>query len=134
MTSTQPNGVVLKTDTRGRVVTPVARRESLLDEFERSGLSGAKFAQLTGLKYSTFACWLQRRRQERGAAPSAGQKDPAAAVRWLEAVVEQPSPGPGPDLVRVRLSSGAWVEVQHAGQAALVAALVRAWEKAAAAC
>ena len=107
MTSTQPNGVELKTDPRGRVVTPVARRESWLDEFERSGLSGAKFAQLTGLKYSTFACWLQRRRQERGAAPASGQKDPAAAVRWLEAVVEQASPGPGPESVRVRLSSGA---------------------------
>ncbi len=134
MTSPQPKEVILKSDTRGRVFTPVARRESLLDEFERSGLSGAKFAQLTGLKYSTFACWLQRRRQERGAAPVAGQKDPAAAVRWLEAVVEQASPGPSPEPVRVRLASGAWVEVQHAGQAALVAALVRAWEKAAPPC
>jgi len=134
MTSPQPKEVILKSDTRGRVFTPAARRESLLDEFERSGLSGAKFAQLTGLKYSTFACWLQRRRQERGAAPVTGQKDPVAATRWLEAVVEQPSPGPGPDPVRVRLSSGAWVEVQHAGQAALVAALVRAWEKATPAC
>lgn len=134
MTSTQPNGVVLKTDTRGRVVTPAARRESLLDEFERSGLSGAKFAQLTGLKYSTFACWLQRRRQERGAAPVSGKKDPAAAVRWLEAVVEQAGQDAGSEMVRVRLPAGAWVEVQHAGQAALVAALLRAWEKAAPAC
>ena len=30
---------ILKTDTRNRVVTPPERRESLLDEFERSGLS-----------------------------------------------------------------------------------------------
>jgi hypothetical protein len=36
--------------------------------------------------------------------------------------------------VRVRLASGAWVELEHAGQAPLVAALVRAWEKAAPAC
>ena len=31
--------VVLKTDVLGRVRTPAARREALLDEFERSGLS-----------------------------------------------------------------------------------------------
>jgi len=41
-------GAVLKTDGVGRVRTPVARRESLLDEFERSGLSGPKFATLAG--------------------------------------------------------------------------------------
>ena len=57
-----------------------------------------------------------------------------AATRWLEAVVEQAGQDAGSEGVRVRLSSGAWVEVQHAGQAALVAALLRAWEKAAPAC
>ena len=52
---------VLKTDTKGRVHTPPARREQLLDEFERSGLSGTKFAELAGLKYQTFAAWAARR-------------------------------------------------------------------------
>ena len=51
--------VVLKTDGLGRVKTPVARRESLLDEFERTGLSGAKFAALAGIKYQTFAAWAE---------------------------------------------------------------------------
>ncbi|MDB6108465.1 MAG: hypothetical protein JWR69_215 [Pedosphaera sp.] len=44
-------GAVFKTDTRGRVHMPAGRRESLLDEFERSGLSGAKCAALAGIKY-----------------------------------------------------------------------------------
>jgi len=35
--------VVLKADKIGRMQTPVARREQVLDEFERSGLSGKKF-------------------------------------------------------------------------------------------
>jgi len=35
---------VIKTDELGRMKTPAARRESLLDEFERSGLSEAKYA------------------------------------------------------------------------------------------
>jgi hypothetical protein len=39
---------VLKTDGLGRVKTPVARREQLLEEFERSGLSGIKYAALVG--------------------------------------------------------------------------------------
>ena len=53
--TTQAIEQVLKTDVLGRVKTPVARREQLLDEFERSGLSGKKFAELLGLKYQTFA-------------------------------------------------------------------------------
>ena len=49
MTESLP-GPLLKTDVLGRVKTPAARREQLLDEFARSGTSGQKFAELTGLK------------------------------------------------------------------------------------
>ncbi len=45
MTSTMENGALRRTDTLGRVRTPTERREALLDEFERSGLSAAKFAE-----------------------------------------------------------------------------------------
>jgi len=54
MTSMESESGILKTDTIGRVFTPPARREQLLEEFERSGLSGAKFAALAGIKYPTF--------------------------------------------------------------------------------
>lgn len=134
MTSAQPKEVILKTDTRGRVFTPAARRERLLDEFEQSGLSGARFAQLTGLKYSTFALWAQRRRRQRGTTAPPSQKIPSRPAQWLEAVVEQAGQGEGSPPVRVQLAAGAWVELEHAGQAPLVAALLRAWEKAALAC
>ena len=40
--SSQPP--LLKTEALGGVKTPAARREQLLDEFERSGTSGQKFA------------------------------------------------------------------------------------------
>jgi hypothetical protein len=56
---------IITTDVLGRVKTPAARREQLLDEFERSGLSGSKFAELAGIKYSTFATWGQKRRRAR---------------------------------------------------------------------
>ena len=58
MTSTQSSdNQILKVDTLRRVRVPKARREAILDEFERSGLSGAAFAELHGLKYATFANW-----------------------------------------------------------------------------
>ena len=129
MTTLKGGEMVLKLDARGRVQTPVARRESLLDEFERSGLSGAKFAALAGIKYQTFAAWALRRRKRRGAGNPSQVPDPSAdSVRWLEAVVEQtqqPSLQPS-NLVRVQLPGGASLEITDAKQAALAAVLVRA--------
>ena len=53
--------MILKTDGLGRVRTPLAQREALLDAFERSGLAGMKFAALHGVKYPSFANWVQQR-------------------------------------------------------------------------
>ena len=133
MTSTKEEPKLLKSDTRGRVRTPRARQEALLEEFAQSGLSGAKFAALVGIKYPTFAAWVLRRRQQ-GAPVHQSQPAAVTPAQWLEAVVEQAAPRAGSPAVRVQLPGGAWVEVQHAGQTALVAALLRAWEKAAPAC
>ena len=65
MNTTQTDAVILKTDTLGRVKTPAVRREQLLDEFERSGMSGVAFAEFVGIKYQTFATWAQQRRRRR---------------------------------------------------------------------
>jgi len=92
-TSVLPASEILKRDKRGRVWMKPKRREALLDEFERSGLSGAQFARLTGVNYSSFQNWVVRRRQKRGRVVEASsEKRPAAAepsaVRLFEAVVE----------------------------------------------
>jgi hypothetical protein len=65
MTSTIPESIILKTDGLGRVRTPLAQREALLDAFGRSGLSGMKFAALHGVKYPSFANWVQQRKRRR---------------------------------------------------------------------
>jgi hypothetical protein len=125
---------ILKTDTKGRVQTPPERREQLLDEFERSGLSGAKFAELTGLKYQTFAAWVARRRKRQGLAPAPAKR--AHPVRWLEAVVSE-AKAPGSHLtapLRVRVSTGAWMELSDLDQVSLAAALVQALEKSTTPC
>jgi hypothetical protein len=125
---------ILKTDTKGRVQTPPERREQLLDEFERSGLSGARFAEVAGIKYQTFAAWLARRRKERGLVQAPTRK--TNPVHWLEAVVREAS-APASVVatpLRVQLSTGAWIELTDFNQVSLAAALVHAVEKPAASC
>ena len=129
--------LLLKTDVLGRVRTPAARREQLLDEFERSGTSGAKFAQLVGVKSQTFASWVQqRRRQRKAAAKSQVTKSSASTVRWLEAVVARTTnPIDGGDAtLPVHLPGGVRLEISCATQIPLAAALVRALEKSPASC
>ena len=105
---------ILKQDGRGRVRTSAARREQLLDEFERSGLSGAKFAELVGVKYQTFATWVQRRQRQLGAAAKVPVPT-TESVKWLEAVLASAPPavagaiGPRETAQAVRANStGPW--------------------------
>ena len=97
MTSTIMRAEVLKLDGRGRVRVPVPRREALLDEFEKSGASGAKFARLAGIKYATFAGWVLKRRKLRGRSAKTTPGSPAGLddavvsagpVQLFEALVE----------------------------------------------
>jgi hypothetical protein len=120
MNTTPTDEVVLKQDVLERVKTPKARREELLDEFERSGLPGLKFAELAGIKYQTFATWAQKRRRQRGSYPAVNGPN---QLRWLEAVVEQNSGDKSP--LVLELPGGAKVQITDAGQAALAAVLLR---------
>ena len=109
---------VLKVDVAGRVWTPRARREEVLDEFERSGMAAAKFAVFVGVKYPTFASWVQKRRRQRKGGEVAGRP---AALRWVEAAVETRAAG-----LRVELLGGARIEIADEAQAKLAAVLLRA--------
>ena len=124
-TTTQAVEGVIKADVLGRMRTSAARREILLDEFEKSGLSGTKFAQLSGIKYQTLATWLQKRRRQARASAKPGD-----TVRWLEAVVEK-AQGPATQnasVVMLRLPGGAQIELANLQQVPLAAALLRALE------
>ena len=88
---------VLKSDTKGRVRVPAERREMLLNEFEASSLSAMKFAALAGVKYATFANWIQRRRKQRATIQQSGLSEEecvpsnqtaARPVRLFEAFAE----------------------------------------------
>jgi len=122
---------LLKMDTRGRVRTPAKRRRALLKEFAGSGLSARKFAALVGVRYSTFAHWVQRFREEGGEVAPALSVPPASnaevPVRWMEAVVEERAAtvATEPRGLCVRLPGGAQMEIA-AGQMKLAAQLLRA--------
>ena len=95
------------------------QRRVILAEFERSGMSAAQFARRTGLKYSTFAFWVQRYRRTKRPARK-------APVRLLEAVLAPATPA---TVLTVLLPGGARLEIREAGQVPLAAALVHALEK-----
>ena len=109
---------LLKVDVSGRVWTSRQRREALLDEFERSGTSAAQFAALTGVKYPTFASWVQKRRRGKD---TAGRTVAEAPLRWMEAVVTAPTSG-----LCVHLPCGARMEIADGAQAQVAAALLLA--------
>jgi hypothetical protein len=78
------------------VLSPRERREAVLEEYDRSGMSGVKFAKYVGIKYLTLAYWLQSRRRHRQREKSLviadvdtepGRRNGA----WVEAVVENSS-------------------------------------------
>jgi transposase-like protein len=119
----EPGSEILKVDEVGRVRTPPERREGMLAEYDRSGMTGAQFARFVGVRYSTLMYWLQRRRKE------AGQDEQMATPRqdhprWLEARVE--GEVPKSENIVVEMGSGVRILVGSHAQAALAGELLRA--------
>ena len=106
-------------DTKGRVRVTREQRRAILAEFARCRESAPRFAHRMGLKYSTFAAWVQRYGR-----PKRPERKPP--LRLLEAVV---APAPAGSALQVQLPGGAYLELRAVSQVSLVAALVRALEK-----
>jgi hypothetical protein len=118
---------VIRRDALGRVRVPRSAREQILKEFDQSGLSGARFARLIGVKYSTFACWRSKRARSRSLAVSAL---PKPKVQWAEAVVERAELPQDHSSLTIALRSGASIQLRHASQVNLAAVLLRELERA----
>jgi transposase-like protein len=122
-----PSERVLKVDAKGRVWTPPEQREAALDEFERSGVPASQFAKKIGVKYPTFANWVQQRRRQRGEVFKATKP---RALQWVEARVESEVAGVAgvagvaAPLV-VHLPGGIRMEIEDAAQAALAVEILR---------
>lgn len=131
MTYTPEEGAqIFKRDTMGRVRLPRARREELVDEYERSGISGVQFAAYVGVKYSTLANWIQKReyrqQQEKSLikAESGAQRDKGNG-RWVEAVIERSTEPKMPEgSLRIYFSGGAYCQISNPREAGLAAELI----------
>lgn len=115
---------ILKQDSLGRVRTPKEKREKILAEYERSGMSGVQFAEYAGIKYQTFATWVQKRK--RAPSKKTAPAKQAVAGRWLEAVIggSEP-PESGKSGLVLELPGGIRMRVEDERQAVLAAAVLR---------
>ena len=109
-------------DTKGRLRVSKAQRRDILAALARSGESLPGFARRTGIKYSTLANWVQRRRRSQ---PSGRP----SRLRLLEAVVESPPVGAAGKVLVLQLPGGVRMEVADERQVALAARLVQALAK-----
>jgi transposase-like protein len=100
-------------DLRGRRITPAVRRAELVAAWRQSGLTQAAFARREGVRYPTFASWVQQARHVAG-------RPSAPKVRFAE--VQVPAALGAPPL-EVRLRDGT---VIRGACAQAVAALARA--------
>jgi|GEM_PF-5871890 len=57
-------GSTPKADRLGRTHYSIDNRSQVLEAFERSSLSGSTFAEQCGIKYSTFASRVAKRKRE----------------------------------------------------------------------
>jgi hypothetical protein len=115
---------MLPVDTRGRVRVSAQRREALLEQFDKSGMTGKRFAAWAGINYQTLCGWLQRRRK--AAASQRAISTEPKSLQWVEAVAEgERTPAPKPGVLVVHLSGGARMEVSDPLSAALAAEVLR---------
>jgi hypothetical protein len=115
---------VLQVDERGHVRVSRERRESLLEEFERSGMSGAKFSRLAGIKYPTFMYWLKQRREGRSGEGDVRLSEPSA-VNFVEALIDGSGRGPSAEGLTIDLAGGGRLRVESPIQLRLAAELLR---------
>ena len=110
---------IIKSDRTGRARYTQEYKDEVLAAYEGSGMSGPAFAAHCGLKYPTFASWVSKRRREK--APSS-----APARKEQQFILAEFGAAGVPEGLHVELSCGARARLVDAGQAALLAALIRA--------
>jgi hypothetical protein len=106
---------VLKVDETGRVRTPRELPDAVLDEFERSGMPATQFAARLGVKFPTFASWVQQRQKSHG---------DGKTLRWFEATAAAPTHLTRKSL-NAQLPGGARMEVADEAQAKMAGLLRR---------
>jgi len=131
---------ILKTDVLGRVTIPKAKREEMLNTFERSSMSGVQFARTHGIAVTTFASWIQKRRRARGdydnvetrrklrMPENTKTKEPSVSKQSVTLIeVEMNSTGSecSTSCLEIILANGVKILVTHENQIPLLKTLIR---------
>lgn len=106
-----------KRDRLGRKITPARRREELVAAWRESGLTQAEFARREGVRYPTFATWVQQERP-------GNERVKASPGKLRFAEVQVPA-ATGVPRVEVRLADGTVVRGASAREVAAVARALR---------
>ena len=112
MATQSTSGMILKQDSRGRILVEARQREELLAAYDKSGMCAHAFAKWVGVKPSTFSDWIQKRRKQ--------EKIPTSG-KWVEVVAEAPK------CLEVDLGNGAKIKIQDEAQARLAGVLIRSF-------
>ena len=90
--------------------------QSLLEQYERSGLSQAAFCQQEGLAIATFSKWLARSRHSELNPTKPAASTPAPFVEVQRSPAEQAplAPPDSPVMIRLDLGAGIVLEVSRA--------------------
>lgn len=109
---------IIKTDRLGRTHYSTGYKTQVLEAFETSSLSGPTFAKQCGIKYSTFASWVGKRK--RGTSP-AKQSDTISTF-----LVAEVSENSSDQILEVALPGGAVARISSPSELPLLAALIKA--------
>lgn len=121
--SGNPDDKLIRADRRGRLLVRAEQRAAILKAFDESSLSAMAFCRQHGLSYSTFATWIQKRRQER--ALGCGESV-VPGQAFAEVVIDEGKTTPKAiPPIRVILRSGVSFEVVSADQVPLAAGLIQ---------
>lgn len=106
------DSTIIRTGSDGRLRYSPAQKQSLLQAFDRSGISAMAFARQHGVQYQTFIVWLRKRRKQ-------GPHDTSGPA-FAQVVVSNPL-ATSTEALRIVLPCGAALEI--ASRAALPLAL-----------
>ena len=114
----QPTKVeILKSDSKDRVHRRPEEIDAIMDEFERSAMSGAQFARHYGLKYATFASWRTKRREKGNSSGSVDKQK----FSFLEVSSHEQTA----DALSIEIADSIRFEVHTKGQAVVAAQIIR---------
>ena len=99
----------------------------MLREYEGSGMSGVEYAEYIGVKYPTFASWVQKERREKKGGPVPGEIEPVEkpVLEWVEAVVEKEGESPTTGGLVIRLRGGEEMTIRDVAEVRLAVEVLR---------